>query len=109
MDSITLGGLTFRWADDQLIVTTPNEQYQLNASATAQLLDFLYAQKDEIFDAEAHTDGLAAWARQHPQQQFMIGSLNPSSEQATVPPILSLDEGRARRRRNEDVNARSEE
>ncbi len=105
MNSITIGGLTFRWADDQLLVTTSKGQHCLNASETAQLLDFLYAQKDAIFDAEAHTDGLAAWARQHPQQQFVLGSLNPQSEQAPVPPILSLDEGRARRRRNEEADA----
>ncbi len=79
MDSITVGGLTFRWSNNQLIVTAPKGQYRLNASEAAQLLDFLYAQKDKIFDAEAHTDGLASWARQHPQQQFVIGSLNPQS------------------------------
>ena len=101
MDSITTNGLTFRWADDQLIVTTPKGQYRLNASETAHLLDFLYAQKDEIFDSEAHTDEVAAWARQHPGQQFVIGSLNPQRESAAP---LSLDEGRARRRRNEDAN-----
>jgi len=103
--SITLGGLTFRWTDDQLIVTTPKGQYRLNAGETAQLLDFLYAQKDVIFDAEAHTEGLAARARQHPQQQFVIGSLNPQQEAANPPAPLSLEEGRARRRRNEDANA----
>jgi len=102
--SITVGGLTFRWADDQLLVTTLKGQYRLNASETAQLLDFLYAQKDEIFDAEAHTDGLAAWARQQSQQQFVIGSLNPQREQGAPAP-LSLDEGRARRRRNEEADA----
>lgn len=102
--SITVGGLTFRWADDQLLVTTLKGQYRLNASETAQLLDFLYAQKDEIFDAEAHTDGLAAWARQQSQQQFVIGSLNPQQEQGAPAP-LSLDEGRARRRRNEEADA----
>ena len=75
----------------------------LDAQGAALLLDMLYAQKDEIFDAEAHTDGLAAWARQHLGQQFVIGSLNPQPE-PTAPLPLSLDEGRARRRRNEDTN-----
>ena len=101
--SITLGGLTFRWADDQLVVTTPKGQDCLNASETAQLLDFLYARKDEIFDAEAHAEGLASWARQHSQQQFVIGSLNPQEQGAPAP--LSLEEGRARRRRNEEADA----
>ena len=103
MDSITTNDLTFRWADDHLIVTTPKGQYALDAQETAHLLDLLYAHKDEIFDAEVQTDGLAAWARQHPVQ-FVIGSLNPQSESASSSTPLSLDEGRTRRRRNEDAN-----
>ena len=104
MDSITTNDLTFRWADDHLIVTTPKGQYALDAQETAHLLDLLYAHKDEIFDAEAQTDGLAAWARQHPVQ-FVIGSLNPQSESVPSSTLLSLDEGRARRRRNEEADA----
>jgi len=105
MDSVTTNGLTFRWADDHLIVTTPKGQYTLDAQGTAHLLDLLYAHKDEIFDAEAHSVGLASWARQHPVQQFIIGSLNPQAAEPTAAPSpLSLDEGRARRRRNEDAN-----
>ena len=105
MDSITMGGgLTFRWADDHLSITTPQEQYHLSASETAQLLDFLYAQKDEIFDAEVHTDGLATWVRQYSHEQFVIGSLNPQPESAVPPAPLSLEEGRARRRRNEEAD-----
>jgi len=104
MDSVTTHGLTFRWADDQLSITTPTGHHLLDAQGTAWLLDLLYAHKDEIFDAEAHTDEVASWARQHPVQQFVIGSLNlQSAEPAAVPP-LSLEEGRARRRRNEDAN-----
>jgi len=104
MDSLTTSDLTFRWADDHLVVTTLKGQYSLNASETAHLLDLLYAHKDEIFDAEAHTDGVAAWARHHPVQQFVIGSLNLQQESAAPPTPLSLEEGRARRRRNEDAN-----
>ena len=104
MDSVTTHGLTFRWADDHLVITTPKGQYMLDAQGAALLLDMLYSQKDEIFDAEAHTDGLATWARQHPGQQFVIGSLNPQSEPTAPPLPLSLDESRTRRRRNEDTN-----
>ena len=103
MDSITTNDLTFRWADDHLIVTIPKGQYILDVQGTARLLDMLYAHKDEIFDAEAHSDGLAAWARQHPVQ-FVIGSLNPQSAEPASSPPLSLDEGRARRRRNEEAD-----
>ena len=105
MNSVTLNGLTFRWADDHLVITTPKGQYALDAQGTAHLLDMLYAQKDEIFDAEAQTDGLAAWARQHPAQQFVIGSLNPQQEPTASSLPLSLEEGRARRRRNEDAES----
>jgi len=104
MDSVTTHGLTFRWADDHLVITTPKGQYALDAQGTAHLLDLLYAHKDAIFDAEAHSDGLASWARQHPQQQFVIGSLNPQHESAAPSVPLSLEEGRARRRRNEETN-----
>ena len=103
MDSIITSGLTFRWADDHLIVTTPKGQHTLDAQGTARLLDMLYAHKDEIFDAEAHSDGLAAWARQHPVQQYVVGTLNPQHESAVPSAPLSLDEGRARRRRERDA------
>ncbi len=102
MNRITTSGLTFRWADEHLIITTPKGQYTLNASEAAHLLDLLYAHKDAIFDAEAQTDGLATWAREHPVQQYVLGSLNPHREQAAPSAPLSLDEGRARRRRNEE-------
>ncbi len=104
MDCITTSNLSFRWTEDHLIVTTPKGQYHLNASETAHLLDLLYAHKDEIFDAEAHTDGLAAWAHEHPVKQYVLGSLNPQREPAALPEPLSLEEGRARRRRNEETN-----
>jgi len=88
-----------------LVITTPNGQYALNASEAAHLLDLLYAHKDAIFDAEAHTDGLAAWAREHPVQQYVLGSLNPQREpEAPSAPVLSLEEGRARRRRNKETD-----
>jgi len=103
MDSITANDLTFRWADDHLIITTPQGQQTLDAQGTARLLDMLYAHKDAIFDAEAHLDEVASWARQHPAQQFVIGSLNPQRASAPSAP-LSLDEGRACRRRNEETN-----
>ena len=104
MKSVTLNGLTFRWADDHLVITTPKGHYALDTQGTAHLLDMLYAQKDEIFDADAYTDGPAAWARRHPVQQFVIGSPNPQREPEAPQAPLSLEEGRARRRRNEDAN-----
>jgi len=53
MDSITTNGLTFRWADDHILITTPTGHHLLDASGMARLLDMLYAHQDEIFDAEA--------------------------------------------------------
>lgn len=103
MDSITTSNLSFRWADDHLVVTTPKGQYTLDTSETAHLLDMLYTNKDAIFDAEAHIGGLAAWARQHPVQQYVLGSLNPQRKSAASSAPLSLEEGRARRRRERDV------
>lgn len=105
MDSITTNGLTFRWAEDHLIITTPQGQQTLDAQGTARLLDMLYAHKDAIFDTEAHLDEVASWARQHPVQQFVIGSLNPQREPPPPSTPLSLEEGRARRRRNEEADA----
>ncbi len=98
MDSITTSTLSFRWDEDHLIVTTPQGQYALTASEAAHLLDMLYEHKDAIFDAEAQTDGLAAWAHEHPVNQYVLGSLNPQREPASSPEPLSLEEGRARRR-----------
>ncbi len=100
---MTHGGLTFRWADGRLIITTPKGQHMLDAQGTAQLLDWLYGQKDEIFDAEASQgDGRAEWAHQYPPQHYVVGSLNPQPlKQAASEPPLSLEEGRARLRGNE--------
>jgi hypothetical protein len=74
MDSVTTGGLTFRWADEHLVMTTSKGQYTLDAQGTARLLDMLYANKDAIFDVEAHLDGLASWARQHPVRTETIAN-----------------------------------
>lgn len=41
MESITLNGITFRWNDDDLIITTQTGQELLTGSDAALLLDFL--------------------------------------------------------------------
>ena len=102
---MTHGGLTFRWADDRLLITTPKGQHTLDAQGTAQLLDWLYGHKDEIFDAEeSQGDGRAEWARKYPVQQYVVGSLNPEPpKQSGSGSPLSLEEGRARLRGNEPL------
>ena len=40
MESITVGGLTFRWSGDTLLITTPPGQHLLNGRAAADLLVF---------------------------------------------------------------------
>jgi len=38
MESITVGGLTFRWSDGVLVITTPMGQHLLNGRAAADIL-----------------------------------------------------------------------
>ncbi len=52
MESITVGGLTFRWTENTLLITTPVGQHLLNGRAAADLLVFLDANRDEIFTVE---------------------------------------------------------
>ncbi len=39
MESTTVGGLTFRWTDNTLLITTPTGQHLLNGRAAADLLN----------------------------------------------------------------------
>ncbi|HYU75078.1 MAG TPA: hypothetical protein VEL31_20615 [Ktedonobacteraceae bacterium] len=95
MESMTVGGLTFRWADNTLLITTPTGQHLLNGRAAADLLTFLDANRDEIFTAE-QTGSVPEWAQPQASGQFVIGSV--SSEQRQLP-VGSRGQGRRRRSR----------
>jgi hypothetical protein len=62
MDSITVNGVSFRWSDDQLLITTAHSQDLLSAGSAAQLLDFLLLHQQEIYAGEQGRE-LPAWAR----------------------------------------------
>jgi hypothetical protein len=59
MESINLNGVTFRWHDGQLLITTSHGQSVLAASQVAQLLDFLQFHQQSIYAGE---QGLPSWA-----------------------------------------------
>lgn len=49
---ITLGELTFRWDDGVLVVKAPAERYFLNKAQSADLLGYLYDQREEFLKKE---------------------------------------------------------
>lgn len=74
MESVTIGGLTFRWADTVLIITTPTGQHILNGRAAADLLTFLDINRDEIFAVD-QANGTPDWAQPEPPGRYVIGSV----------------------------------
>jgi hypothetical protein len=73
MESITAGGLTFRWADSVLIITTPTGQHMLNGHAAADLLTFLDVNRNGIFAVD-QANGTPDWAQPEPLGRYVIGS-----------------------------------
>ncbi len=49
---ITLGELTFRWDDGVLVVKTPSERHFLNKAQSADLLGYLYGQREAFLKKE---------------------------------------------------------
>jgi hypothetical protein len=80
MESITVGGLTFRWTDSVLIITTPTGQHMLNGRAAADLLTFLDVNRDEIFAVD-QAKGTPDWAQPEPPGRYVIGSVLNEQEQ----------------------------
>jgi hypothetical protein len=72
MDSINVNGVSFRWSDDQLLITTAHGQDCLSATSAAQLLDFLLLHQQEIYAGEQGRE-LPAWARD--ETRFIAGSI----------------------------------
>ncbi len=71
--SVTIGSLTFRWADDVLTVTTPTGHYVLTGQEASELLSYLFAYGDEMADV---TQEIPSWARS-PKQQVDNAASNP--------------------------------
>src|SRR6266496_705322 len=93
MESITVGGLTFRWSDNTLVITTPTGQHILNGRATADVLVFLDANRDEIFTVDQAGE-MPEWAQPQAPGRYVIGSI--ASEREPSLPAASTD----RRRRS---------
>jgi hypothetical protein len=72
MSSITLHGITFRWNNEKLVITTSAGQQQLSGEDAAQLLDFLLHHQQDFYATEQARE-LPAWARQ--SGRFVNGSL----------------------------------
>jgi len=49
---VTVGELTFRWNDGVLVVKTPSERYFLNKVQSADLLSYLYNQREAFLKKE---------------------------------------------------------
>ncbi len=72
MESITVNGVSFRWSDGQLLITTARGQDILAGSQVAQLLDFLQFHQQEIYAGEQGR-GLPLWARD--EARYVAGSV----------------------------------
>jgi hypothetical protein len=72
MSSITLHGVTFRWNNEELVITTSAGQERLSGDDAALLLDFLQRHQQDLYGAE-QSRGLPAWARE--PGRFVNGSL----------------------------------
>ena len=89
MESVTVGGLTFRWTDSVLMITTPTGQHLLNGQAAANLLVFLDANRDEIFTVDQAGE-VPEWAQPQAPGRSVIGSI---VEQERRLPAVSRSQG----------------
>jgi hypothetical protein len=95
MESIMVGGLTFRWSDNTLLITTPTGQHLLNGRAAADLLVFLDANRDEIFTVEQAAE-VPRWAQPQVPGRYVIGSITSGEQERQLP---TGEKGQGRRRR----------
>ena len=82
MESINLNGISFRWSDDQLVMTTAHGQDILSAANAAQLLDFLQLHQQEMYAGEQGRE-LPPWARD--DQRYVTGSIEHQAPQIEEP------------------------
>ncbi len=80
MESITVGGLIFRWTDNVLLITTPTGQHLLNRQAAANLLLFLDANRDEIFTVDQAGE-VSEWAQPQEPDRSVIGNITQQGQQ----------------------------
>ncbi len=64
MEGINLNGVSFRWSEDRLLITTSHGQNRLAGQQVAQLLDFLQSHQQRIYAAERSRD-LPEWVQDH--------------------------------------------
>jgi len=98
MESITVGGLTFRWTENTLLITTPTGQHLLNGRAAADLLVFLDANRDEIFTVEQAGE-VPGWAQPQTPGRYVIGSIDSGEQERQLPAGNREQEHRRRSRR----------
>ena len=98
MESITIGGLTFRWTENTLLITTPTGQHLLNGRAAADLLTFLDANRDEIFTVEQAGE-VPGWAQSQVPSRYVIGSIDSGEQERQLPAGNRDQEHRRRSRR----------
>jgi hypothetical protein len=96
MKSITVGGLTFRWTENTLLITTPTGQHLLNGRAAADLLILLDANRDEIFTVDQAGE-VPGWAQPPAPGRYVIGSITSSEQQQQQLPTENRDQGQRRR------------
>ena len=94
MESVTVGGLTFRWTDSVLMITTPTGQHLLNRQAAANLLVFLDANRDEIFTVDQAGE-VSEWAQPQESDRSVIGNI---TQQERRLPAASTDRRHRSRR-----------
>ncbi len=94
MESVTVGGLTFRWTDNVLMITTPTGQHVLNGRATADVLVFLDANRDEIFTVDQAGE-VSEWAQPQEPDRSVIGNI---TQQERRLPAASTDRRHRSRR-----------
>jgi len=94
MESVTVGGLTFCWTDNVLMITTPTGQHLLNRQAAANLLVFLDANRDEIFTVDQAGE-VSEWAQPQEPDRSVIGNI---TQQERRLPAASTDRRRRSRR-----------
>jgi hypothetical protein len=78
MESINVNGVSFRWSDGQLLITTARGQDILAGSQVAQLLDFLQFHQQEIYAGEQGR-GLPSWAMD--ETRYVVGSVEHQAPQ----------------------------